>query len=308
MTIAAGFVCPYGIVIAADTKESYGSNDHTYVNKIAVDTHPIPRPQLRPKTESPYIAIVGSGYGPLVDHIAGHINNIFHASADTDLAVFRQVLTELMPRLYASEAITSFPHSDVADLYTEFLVAVRPNYRENAALFKTNSSLVEEVHSGIRIIGCGTMQEMVIELGMMNLDRWDSEVAALYLIYEAKRRYSIVGGLTQIYSLPHPAPDARPPIADPVLDQGYREALFAQLRYLHHRLVVTLGSSTISRESSELEIKSLDKHIRTIRNEFIELEKLEGKRLRRTRKTRGREAAEALRKMLADGPPKDSKQ
>jgi hypothetical protein len=259
VTIATGFVCPDGIVIAADTKESYGSDDHTYVNKIAVDTHQIPRPLRRPKTESPYIAIVGAGSGPLVDHITGHVREIFHASPDADLDVFRRALIELMPRLYASEAFSSFPHSDVADLYTEFLVAVRPNYREKAALFKTTSSLVEEVNSGIRIIGCGTMQEMVIELGLMSLDRWDSQVAALYLIYEAKRRYSVVGGMTQIYSLPHPAPDARPPVADPVLDQGYREALFAPLRYLHHRLVVTLGSPTISRASSELEIKSFDK-------------------------------------------------
>ncbi len=307
MTIAAGFVCPSGIVIAADTKESYGSDDHTYVNKIVVDTHRIAKPQLRPRTESPHIAIVGSGDGALVDHIVTHIRNTFHAHADTDLAVFRQALTELMPRLYASDPFTSYPHSDSTELYTQLLVAVRPNYNEPAALFQINSSLVEEVHSGIRIIGCGTMQEMANELANMYLDRWDSEVAALYLISEAKRHYSMVGGLTHIYSLPNPGPDAHPPKADRVLDQSYREALFAQLRDWHHRLVVTVGSFSISQESSDLMLKAFQEDILRIRDDFIALEKMEGQREHRDRQTRAKKHAESMQKWvdLQSNKPKE---
>jgi hypothetical protein len=303
VTIAAGFVSPSGIVLAADTQESHGSDDHTYVNKIVVDTHYLSRPLLRPKTESPYIAIVGSGDGGLVDHIVGHIRDIFHATADSALTAFRQALVELMPRLYVSEAFTAYP----LDLYTEFLVAVRPNYSEGAALFHTKASIVDEVHSGIRIIGCGTMQEMATELAGMSLDRWDSEVAALYLISEAKRHYSSVGGMTHIYSLPNPGPSAPPPKADRVLDQGYREALFAQLRGWHHRLAVTVGSFSISEESSDSILKSFQEDIVRIREEFIALEKMEGHRSRREMKRSAKEQLEAYNKWT-ESPSKDPKQ
>jgi 20S proteasome alpha/beta subunit len=35
MTVAVGFVCEGGVVLAADTKESFDGDIHTYVHKIA---------------------------------------------------------------------------------------------------------------------------------------------------------------------------------------------------------------------------------------------------------------------------------
>lgn len=302
MTIAAGFACQDGIIVAADTKESYGESDHTYVNKIEVVRHIIP-PGHRPNTESAYAAIVGSGDGYLVNHIVEHIKSIFHDTANADLSAFRQALIELMPRLYASEAFSSHPHSDVMDLYTQLLVAARPNYREKAALFLINSSLVDEVYSGVRIIGCGTMQETAHELDVMNLDMRESATAALYLIYEAKRHYSHVGGVTHIYSLPHPPTEpgpGRPPEAERVLDQGLKESLFTQLRGWHHRIVVTVGSPTITKDSYASVMKSFPKDLRRIRNEFEALEKRERERYWENTK----EQAKQFRKMLEAGPPK----
>jgi len=302
VTIAAAFACHDGIVIAADTKESYGESDHTYVNKIEVVQHITP-PAHRPRTESAYAAIVGSGDGYLVDHIVGQIKNIFHANANAGLDVFRHALVELMPRLYASEAFTSYPHSDVTDLYTQLLVAARPNYREKAGLFLINSSLVDEVHSGVRIIGCGTMQEAAHELDVMNLDMSDSATAALYLIYEAKRHYSSVGGVTHVYSLPHPPSVPGPgqsPQVERVLDQGIKESLFAQLRGWHHRITLTVASPTISKESYALVMKSLPKDLRRIRKEFEALEKRERERNWENTK----EQAKQFTKILEAGPPR----
>ena len=34
VTIAVGFVCTNGTLLAADTKESYPDSQHTYVNKV----------------------------------------------------------------------------------------------------------------------------------------------------------------------------------------------------------------------------------------------------------------------------------
>jgi hypothetical protein len=302
VTIAAGFDCQDGIVIAADTKESYGGSDHTYVNKIELVRHFI-NPSLRPKTQAAYAAIVGAGEAYLVDHIVGHIKKAFHDCVNADLNAFRQSLCELMPRLYASDAIASYPHSESSDLYTQLLVAARPNYRENAALFLINSSLVDEVHGGVRIIGCGPMQETARELDVMNLNMYDSATAALYLIYEAKRHYSDVGGVTHVYSLPHPPSTpgpGHPPEAERVLDQGLKESLFAQLRGWHHRIIVTVASRTTSKESHELVMKSLRKDLRRIRKEFDVLEKRERERYRDNVK----EQAKHFRKMLETGPPR----
>ncbi|MCU1296184.1 MAG: hypothetical protein JWO91_462 [Acidobacteriaceae bacterium] len=230
----------------------------------------------------------------LVNHIAAHIKKIFLDNAGADLAIFSKSLTELMPRLYAGDPFTSYPHSDVADLYTEFLVAARPNYREKVALFQINSSLVEEVSRGIRVIGCGTMQETAFELDVMNLNMYDSAPAALYLIYEAKRHYSYVGGVTHIHSIPNPGPSGHPPETERRLDQGLKESLFAQLRAWHHQMIVTAGSRYVSTESFALVMDSFQKDIRRIRDEFEALEKREQER----DKEHTREQAEQFRKMM----------
>jgi hypothetical protein len=60
MTIAVGFVCNDGIVLAADTKESYGEL-HTFVHKLENDS---------PKCSG---ALAGSGYSYPADFIAPQI-------------------------------------------------------------------------------------------------------------------------------------------------------------------------------------------------------------------------------------------
>ena len=248
------------------------------------------------------MAIVGSGDGNLVNHIAEHIKNIFHANADADLSVFRQALIDLMPRLYASEAFVSYPRSDATNVYTQLLVAVRPNYREKAALFLINSSLVDEVHNGIRIIGCGTMEETARELEM-DLDMGESTTAALYLIYEAKRHYSYVGGVTHVYSLPHPPSvpgPGRTPLALRVVDQGQKEHLFGGLRNWHYRILVSVGSPATSKESFDALVGDYADDLHRIRQEFEELEKQEIARYWRNQKTK----MEVIKKTLDDGWPK----
>ena len=311
MTIAAGFACPDGIVIAADTKESYGESDHTYVNKIELVRHFIEHSH-RPKTQAAYAAIVGSGDASLIDHIVGHIKKAFQENVNSDLSAFRQSLSELMPRLYASDAIASYPHSDPSDLYTQLLVAVRPNYREKAALFLINSSLVDEVPEGVRIIGMGTMQETANEVNLLKLNMYESATAALYLIYEAKRHYSYVGGVTHVYSIPHPPtiPGAgHPPQSERILDQGQKESLFKELRNWHQRMVVAIGSPVVSEESYKQLVEEYIDALNLIRRDFAELENQERSRYLRQAEVEAKyfkqtmEAGLAKMKAEKDNPP-----
>ena len=307
MTIAAGLACPDGIVIAADTKESYGESDHTYINKIEVARHFIEHSR-RPKTQAAYAAIVGSGDAALVDHIVGHIKKTFQDSVNADLSVFRQSLFELMPKLYASDAIAAYPHSEPSDLYTQLLVAARPNYRENATLFLINSSLIEEVTRGVRIIGCGTMQETAQELDLLSLNMYDSATAALYLIYEAKRHYSYVGGVTHIYSLPNPPTTPGPgatPRSERVWDQGQKESLFSELRMLHHGIVVAAGSTVISEESYKEGVENFLDGLGLIRQEFEALEKEERERYSRKNKVDAKNFRKTMEAGLAKMKAKD---
>jgi hypothetical protein len=306
VTIAAGFVCPEGVVIAADTKRSHGDSEQTSVNKIELVEEFLPgRSRLRPHTRAAYAAIAGSALDAnLISNIVPYIKKLFRDNANADVAVFRRSLVELMPALYASDAITSYPHSYSTDLDTEFLVAARPNYRERAALFLINSSLVTEVESGARIIGCGTMQETAQELSALNLGLHDSALAALYLIYEAKRRYSIVGGATHIFSIPHPAPLSTEfrPRPERVWDQGQKESLFAELRGWHHRVIMTVGSPTISKKSYSAVMKDYRKALDRVRNEFDTIEKREQAHQRKVTREEAKQFVKVLEARL---PTKD---
>jgi hypothetical protein len=292
MTIGAGFVCPDGVVLAADTKESFQDDSHTYVNKIVVDRHFLSN-KLRPKTEAAYLAIAGSGSGPLVSHVINRIKPIFHECATQDISVFRDALVELMPQLYDSPAFRNYPCSDMVELMTQFIVVMRPD-SSKASVFEVNSSVVEEIPHGVTIIGHGTMRETADELQAMNLGMWDSTVAALYLISEAKRHYSSVGGVTHIYSIPHYGPQMISPEGEQIFDQGAKEVLFGRLRKWHHELVMLAASIVITDESYKSQMAVFQEDHQRIRDDFMAIEKRDRERIQREQSYRARKFVEAL--------------
>jgi len=293
MTIGAGFICPDGVVLAADTKESFQDDSHTYVNKIVVDHHFLPN-KMRPKTEAAYLAIAGSGSGPLVNHVINRIKPMFHESAAKDISVFRDALVELMPQLYESSTFRNYPCSDMVELMTQFIVVMRPDSAK-ASVFEINSSVVDEIPHGVTIIGHGTMRETADELQSMNLGRWDSTVAALYLISEAKRHYSSVGGVTHIYSIPHYGPAMHPPEVEQVFDQGAKEILFGKLRKWHHELVMLAASLEVSDEFYKSQMAVFLEDHQRIRDDFMEIEKRDRERIQREQSYRARKFVETLK-------------
>jgi len=291
MTIGAGFVCHDGVVLAADTKESFQDDSHTYVNKIVADRHFLPN-KMRPKTEAAYLAIAGSGSGPLVNHVINQIKPIFHECAAKDISAFQNALVELMPQVYESPAFRSYPCSDMVELMTQFIVVMRPECAK-ASVFEINSSVVDEIPHGVTIIGHGTMRETADELESMNLGRWDSTVAALYLISEAKRHYSSVGGVTHIYSIPHYGPAMSPPEGEQIFDQGAKEILFGKLRKWHHELVMMAASLVISDEVYKSQMAIFQEDHQRIRDDFMAIEKRDRERIQREQSYRVRKRIEA---------------
>lgn len=229
MTIAVGVMSIDGIAVAADTKESYGDT-HTYVDKL-----------ISISTENCKGAIAGSGSGYLLDYMCPRIHNL--AANSTNVAEFEQQLAELMAEIYNSAAIKSYPIEKTDDLYTQFLVAVRCREDSEVNLFIVNSTLVTKTRSFGTVIGCGPLRQVGEEFGQVSpFDIENAKEAALCIVYEAKRRYSDVGGATQVLTLTN----------DGILkfwaDNGIpaKEALLDRVREMTNLITVNVLSASIS--------------------------------------------------------------
>lgn len=257
MTIAIGFVCKDGIVLAADTKESYGADDHTFVDKISVR-----------EFGACQLGIAGAGTDYLLDYITPRIvdeivkGNPWPSMADCFLALER-----LMAKLYAGKSIKAYPKDRAEDLYTSSLLALRVKSGERPVLFSINSSLITSVPE-YAVIGYGPMKEMVRELWSLDLTVEQASKAAIYAIHDTKRRYGAVGGVTNILKLFN---DGRSDW-ERTWDQAARESLLNDLRLMHHRLVVTVTTPNISDAEYKKVSGALSKNAAKIRGAFQKIE------------------------------------
>ena len=189
MTIAAGLFSIDGVVLAADTKESYGEV-HTYVDKLESVS-----------TEYCNGAIAGSGDGYLLDYVTPCVLNLMRSKITTS-GEFEDQLRELMVTLYQSPAVKSYPIDKSSDLYTQFLVATKHRDDVEAAIFVINSTLVTRSTKLGTVIGCGPLRQVAEELGTVSpfgINR--AKGAAVCIVNEAKRRYSDVSGHTQAVAI-----------------------------------------------------------------------------------------------------------
>jgi 20S proteasome alpha/beta subunit len=259
MTIGAGFICTDGIVLAADTKEVYsGSDEHTYVHKLEV----IDSTQCSG-------AIAGSGCSYPVDYITAKIKCLFDEGQYLTINECEAALVSLMTLIYQSKAMKAFPRDSASELGTSFLVAVRPKKGDGeVGMFVANSSLVTRLRDGVRVIGYGTMQNMADEIARLRLSIQQAKSAALYLIYETKRRTNWVGGLTHIFTLENTG-KVQP---DRTWDQARREVLFDELRGLHHHLVVAVSNPYLKPWEYHDAMREIQIAARSVRGEFRRIE------------------------------------
>lgn len=218
MTVAVGFLCTRGVVIAADTQESSG-DIKAYVQKLEVR-----------RFQHCRAAIAGSGVGPLIDHAARDIFSILATTTDaTDVAV---AISETMLRLYKRE----FKHYPLParNKDIQMLVAFKIAKEPPRMLF-IDSTLVNPVDKA-KAIGFGEflnedVQEIASMITALNLSVEPTMWAALRLVHEAKKRYTTVGGTkTAIAGL---CDDGRM-LRDPEADQADREQVFDCLRRAGH--------------------------------------------------------------------------
>jgi hypothetical protein len=260
MTIAAGFICTDGIVLAADTKEVYSnSGDHTYVHKLDM----IDSPQCSG-------ALAGAGYSYPVDYVTSKIKELFKLETYLTADECERALGSLMALIYQSKQMKAYPKSQPDELQASFLVALRPKAEGGeSCLFLINSSLVTRVREGVRVIGYGLMQQMADEMGRSHLSVRQARGAALYLIYETKRRTSDVGGLTHIYALLN----SGEVLPERTWDQAARETLFDSLRELHHHMVIAVSNPELQPWDYREAMRTVVLNARSIRGEFRRIER-----------------------------------
>lgn len=253
LTIAAGFVCRDGIVIAADTKESYGDT-HTYVDKIV-------------QVQSGYGCgtIAGSGNGDVLDYIGGEIRSLME-SQPSSMEEFDVSLRNLMVDIYGGKAMNAYPVEKREELTTQLLVTYSSGSSIDPHLFLINSSLVTRVSRSAVVIGCGPLRQLADELGSEPMYILEAPAAALYVVHEAKRRYSDVGGITRIVMQ-----SGNLVFEERTYDQPQREAMFDATRKLTQRLTIGIVNPAPFAEFDEL-LRDLNKEARAIRKTATKLE------------------------------------
>ena len=110
MTVAAGFVCQYGIVVCADSQESAGD-------------YKFPVEKLLTRSDAwTEIAIAGSGIGPLVDMATHRIAHRIMGGLD-GYGVIEEIIREELCKLYETE-FRLYPGTDEEKII-ELLLAVK---------------------------------------------------------------------------------------------------------------------------------------------------------------------------------------
>ncbi len=238
MTIAAAFASFQGVVLAADTKESYGDT-HTYVDKITTVYE-----------SNATGAIASAGNACILDYITPFIEAVMGSEEVTTSTAFEMRLQALMARLYDSPEMKSFPIEKTEDLYTQFLIAVKHKDEKEVSVFSVNSTLVVRFKGLGAIIGCGPMRQMGEELGMMSSSKLErAKAAALWVVYEAKRRYSDVGGITQIVTIANDGTLTR----EPAESHAEQEVILNDIRTFNALVALTI-----------LDPNATNAHLRTV--------------------------------------------
>ncbi len=196
VTAIAGFHCADGVVISADTEETYADNK-VYTHKL----FPVVRPQWK-------LGVAGAGLGYLIDYAKDKIIATLNKGIknNSDFAAF---LSSILDDLYRKE-FKRFPVASEVDTRIQLLVSVQFADQGNTqqvwmepALFECQSNLVTKINPmRCRVLGTGELlKELGDQFANWGLITTLAEWASMYIIHDAKRRFGGVGGRTHTFAM-----------------------------------------------------------------------------------------------------------
>lgn len=244
MTAIIGFNCTDGVVMAADTEESFGeTGDKAYAHKL----FPVERKNAN-------LCVAGAGSGHLIDYAKEKIVATLEGAKDN--AEFEIKLAELLNNLYAGE-FSRYPVSSPSHLAVQLLVGVQFRKESDSSkwggptLFECESNLVTQVPLARgRILGAGELlKETAIQFAGWGLTAPLAEWASLYIIHEAKRRYGGIGGKTHTCTIWADGKKMIYPMGKDVRD---KESILEVLPRITQLLMLSLDPSVNDSKSKDL--------------------------------------------------------
>jgi hypothetical protein len=277
VTIAAGFTCQDGIVLCADTQESWG-DDKTHVYKLS----PFDGPNWSG-------GIAGSGTGYLIDYASTKIlESITKIAPGTSPAQISESLASVMEGLYKKE-FGMYPAA-AEDKQIQILVGLCDKSKSKTYLFSIDSTLVLLVPKE-RVIGAGELlKHLASDFQKMTLTLSQGMYVAMYLVWDAKRRYTTVGGDTLVLGI-HSSGAIR---AESIWSIALQERLLKRIDFFRNHLLISLDKETPNHEVKAW-IRHIERGIRWTRKEILDLDTQREKQRKAAEKA-GAEFAKDIRK------------
>jgi hypothetical protein len=255
MTIAAGFVCHDGIVLCADSQESYG--DYKWpVKKLA-----IPRTHIQP------IMIAGAGFGPAIDTAAQKILQKIAMSGASHEQVIR-FIEEILREIH-QEDLPYYPKAPDDVLAFELLIAF--STEDGGGLYKSSGSLLKRVDY-FEIIGSGSITNFFAHtlyrknpFDRPNTSLSEGSVLAAYLIHLAKSQLSSIGGRSEIVTLSN-AGDIRY-ASD--WDVPHWERFFSEYQWLSGKVMLDCADPNSSEDDFNMRFDTFIEAIRATKSALI---------------------------------------
>lgn len=187
VTIVAGFKCPSGVVMCADTEESAGVDLKWSTTKLfAYDR------------EWCQAGFGGSVFGPIGEMLIERLKEELDKGYDS-LPRIRSAIRSILRDAYENE-IKLLPYDD-RDKIVDLLIALRPRGQQDITLLKTHGTIDNEVHS-YEVIGTGEAVRYVAEnLYRNDLPIGQAVLLGTHLVRVAKKYAQGVGGDTHILIL-----------------------------------------------------------------------------------------------------------
>ncbi len=251
MTICIGMRCSNGVIVAADTQESYGS-EISYVTKIY---------QLAIAQNKAIVA--GAGRSHFIDYAKDKIQTEVLAVCKNHTQ-FHAQLSVLMRRLYGDD-FRKFPTDTMSEKDIQLLVAAQFG-KGIPYLYSVDSTLVRHITTS-RVIGIETLSPMAQSFQEMSLNMGQAAWAAIYVIKIAKERYQAVGGTTHVFGISSTG-DFQ---VERTNDMPQREAAIGRLDRLTRLLLIGIVPPT-GRPAFDAQIKITADFLKTTREDLEKID------------------------------------
>ena len=286
MTAIVGFRCEDGIVISAETEESYGESDKAYSHKI----FPLEREHCK-------LAVAGAGPAYLIDYANAQIATAIQSGIKNN-AEFESQLREILTQLYSHD-FKHYPVNQNVELQIQLLVGAQfrvDSKWQEPILFECRSNLVTVLqrHRPSCMLGAGELlKETARKFAAWGLDVHTAQWASVYLIYEAKHRYGGVGGKTHSITIEN---DGRFTYKRGFTEQ---ESIIEAYSTVQQLLMLSLDLSLGDARADDL-LKSAMTWLKNARRDLKKLERNKGKAKHTYIELRNSEMEKMMRQMRSE--------